>query len=255
MSQHLPLSDRRPSLSTIHYPLFTLLLLALVGCGTGEYERRLNNRGERLRKEQERAQKESKFNDLYDWLKLTDVPAVSVRVPVLFKDPPLVEGAQVNGKVVDVRRVKPVQFDLPWLKLTYEGFVDGADGKTPYYCYVAAAEMPADQLQTFQGTVSAALNAKPHDSLVDWADYQADTPDGKQIAWKKLRFVGPQEFVTLDAGGQEQFKNLPGVLEVYVHEEAGICVLIAWRAPSSIEQQIDLPKLASAVAGCVSVKK
>ena len=45
------------------------------------------------------------------------------------------------------------------------------------------------------------------------------------------------------------------MLEVYLHEEAGHYVLIAWRMPSSIEQQVDLAKWAPLVAGRVSVKK
>lgn len=249
MTHHSPLSDCRRSLPTIHYPLATLLLLALVGCGTGEYERRLNNRLNQMRKE-------SKFKDLYDWLQLPDMPAVSVRLPLLFKDPPLVEGAQVDGKVVDLRRVRPEWLILPGLMLTYEGFVDAAEGKVSYYCYVGAMETHGvEVLDPKSRILREGLDGQQHEALTDWTDFQAQTPVGQTVSWKKLRFVGPQEFFTVDKRGREQFKTMPGVLEIYLHQENGYLIAIAWRMPTSIEQQVDLSKVAAAVAGCARVKK
>jgi hypothetical protein len=225
------------------------LLLVVFGCGTGEYERRLSERASRPKPV-------ASFNELYAPLALPNLPAVSVRMPVvMFKDTPLVEGSLVGGKPVDSRRVKPLLFELPWLKLTYEGFVDGADGKTPYYCYVAAIDNTAGKVQNPEAGLRTELSGKQPQTLSDWTDVQTPTPEGQAIAWRQLRFVGPQEFCIIDKAGQGQFKTLPGVLEIYLRPEAGYYVLIAWRTPSAIEQQVDLAKWASPVAGCVSVKK
>ena len=234
----------RPRLNVFSLPLL-LVILVISGCGTGEYERRLKDRTNRLRTE-------LNFNELYAPQPLSDTPA-SVRVPVLFKDSPLVEGApDKDGKPADPRRVKPVLFDLPWLKLTYEGFVDAPEGgKLSYYCYVAAVDRGAgDPSAAWSGVLSNKGGA-----LEDWADFQGQTPDGRTVAWKKLRFTGPQEFYTINVNGQEQYKQLPGVLEIYLQEQAGLYVLIAWRMPESIEPQVDPAKWARMMTGCTSISQ
>ena len=62
---------------------------------------------------------------------------------------------QVGGKPVDPRRVKPGLFELPWVKLTYEGFIDDPNaGKLPYYCYLGAVEMAGGQFRDPAGPSS-----------------------------------------------------------------------------------------------------
>jgi hypothetical protein len=248
MLHYLPLSNRYDSLSTIHYSLSAIVLLVMLGCGTGEYERRLDNQISQLRNG-------SKSKDLYAPQELPKTP-VSVRVPLMFKDSPLVEGAQVNGKLIDPRRVKPMLFPLPWLRLTYEGFIDDPEvGKLPCYCYLGAVDVAGGQARDFTANTLKELKTKPGANVVDWADFTGGTPDGHGNPWKKLRFTGPQEFFTIGKNNQEQFQTMPGVLEIYVHEEAGQYVLVAWRMPAKIEQTVELAKWAPLVAGSVSVKK
>jgi len=64
-----------------------------------------------------------------------------------------------------------------------------------------------------------------------------------------------QDFRTLDKAGQEKYAQMPGLLEIYVQEEAENYVFIVWRMPKSIEQKVELSKWAPIVAGCVSIKK
>ena len=222
-----------------------LVLLVVSGCGTGEYESRLTKRAVR-------SQNALNFNELYAPQQLPGT-SVSVRVPVLFTDSPLVEGApDKDGNPVDLRRVKPGLFELPWLKFTYEGYVDDPQGgKLPYYCYVAAVDKAAAGANP-DAAWSGELSNKGG-TLDPWTDFQGNTPDGGTVPWKKLRFTGPQEFYTINGNGQKQFVQLPGVLEVYLHEEAGFYVLIAWRMPVSVEQQVDPGKWASMITGCASV--
>ena len=225
-----------------------LVLLVISGCGTGEYESRLTKRAVR-------SQNALNFNELYAAQQLPGTP-VSIRVPVLFTDSPLVEGApDKDGNTVDLRRVKPTLFEIPWLKLTYEGFVDDPQGgKLPYYCYVAAVERATAGVGNPSAVWSGALSNKGG-ALEDWADFQGQTPDGRTVAWKKLRFTGPQEFYTINVNGQEQYKQLPGVLEIYLQEQAGLYVLIAWRMPESIEPQVDPAKWARMMTGCTSISQ
>ena len=239
-------------LSTLHFPLSTLSCLlfpfVLAGCGTGEYERRLEIGVSK-------AKAESKFNNLYGPQELADTP-VSVRLPRMFTDSPLVEGALVNGQPVDERRVKPMLFPLPWLKLTYETLVEDPQGvKLPCYCYVAAVDIAGGQARALDSSLKLELQKQAQFDLVDWADFQGESADGRGNQWKKFRFTCQQEFRTVNKAGQEQYVQLPGLLEIYLHEEAGQQVLIAWRMPASIEGKVELAKWTPVVAGCVSVKK
>src|SRR3972149_6811272 len=116
-------------------------------------------------------------------------------------------------------------------------------------------EMGNTKLDAITAALSEELRKQDQSGLTDWVDFQGETPDGKGNQWKKLRFTNQQEFFTIDTTGQERFVQMPGVLEVYLHEEAGYCIAIAWRVPASIEQTVDLAKWAPLAAGCVSVKK
>jgi hypothetical protein len=235
-------------LSPLLSPLSLLLLLVLSGCGTGDYEQRLAKRGSQT-------QSALNFNELYAPQPLTGT-SVSVRVPVLFKESPLVEGVQgKDGKPIDPRRVKPTLFELPWLKFTYEGFMDNPEGgKLPFYCYVAAVNKAAGGVNDPAPGWKDALKNKGG-TVNEWTDFQGQSPDGQKIPWKTIRFTGPQEFFTINKTGQEQYVSLPGVLDIYLHEEAGFYVLIAWRMPASIEQQVNPAKWVPMMAGCASVKQ
>jgi hypothetical protein len=222
----------------------SLLLGAFCGCGAGAYEQRLNNR-------LAREQKAARFNVLYAPQVLEGLP-VSVRIPTAFTKPPMIEG---RGQV-DVRRVKPGVVTLPALKLTYEMTIkDEKGGQSPYYCYVGAMKAAENQLQEVCNTLRGALTAKPGGDVSDWVDFQGEAPDGHEVTWKKLRCVSQQEFVGADAAGQPKIETTPGVLEIYLHEEKGYVIAIAWRMPKSIEANVDLAQWAPLVAGCASVTK
>jgi hypothetical protein len=230
-------------------PICLLLALAVVaGCGTREYEKRLENRATKL-------QKESEYKNLYGALELKGTP-VSIRIPQTFKDQPLVEGnPDKDGKPVDPRRIKPGLFEFPWLSLTYEGFVDNpAGGKLAYYCYLGAVDKVAKNIPDPTQAWNVEMSGKGG-QVTAWADFQGKAQDGQMISWKKFRYVGDQEFYSLDQGGQGTFAKTPGVLEVYLREDAGQLIVIAWRFPASMEQQVDVAKWAPLVTGCVTVKK
>jgi len=225
-----------------------LLLCLCVGCGTGEYQKRLaQNLG--------KSQKASKFNQLYGLQKLAGT-SVSIRMPLLFTKSPLVEGAMVDGKPVDARRVKPGLVELPGLKLTYEGAIrDAEGGELPYYCYVGTTQVNGDQAKNIRGEIHGDLSQNPqYESLTNWVDFQGETSEGRKVSWEKLRFVSDQDFYYRDKNGQERFVPMPGMLEVYLHEEAGFLTVLAWRMPVAIERNVGVAELAAMVAGSVSVQ-
>jgi hypothetical protein len=222
-----------------------LLMGVFWGCGRAEYQRRLDAR---LEKEKEKERAAARFNMLYQSQALEGVP-VSVRIPTVFTSAPMIEG---RGQA-DPRRVKPGIVTLPSLKLTYEMTIKNEKGQLPYYCYVGAAKAAEEQFDKDRETLRAELTAKPGAQVSDWEDFKGESPDGRQIDWKKLRCVTQQEFTYNDANGQARSDNMPGLLEIYLREEKGYLVVIAWRMPTSLETQVNLAQWAPLVAGCVSV--
>ena len=162
----------------------------------------------------------------------------------------------MNGKPVDLRRVKPTIVTLTDLKLTYEAFEDVSGGMLPYYCYVGAILRASCQYSDPLGMMRDELaKLNPKGAPPVWTDFQIELGEGQTAQWKKLRFVGPQEFLQIDKSGQRQLNVMPGMLEIYCHDEAGYLFIIAWRMPLSIEEKVGLAKWAKLVASCVSVKQ
>jgi hypothetical protein len=222
-----------------------LLMGAFWGCGRAEYQRRLDAR---LEKEREKERAAARFNMLYQPQALEGV-SVSVRIPTVFTSAPMIEG---RGQA-DPRRVKPGIVTLPSLKLTYEMTIKDDKGQLPYYCYVGAVKADEKPLEDACKTLQTVLTTKPGAEVSQWADFNGETPDGHESKWKKLRCVAQQEFTYADANGQTHSENLPGLLEIYLREEKGYLVVIAWRMPTSLETQVNLAQWAPLVAGCVSV--
>jgi hypothetical protein len=234
---------------------FCLLLAAggaflgsLCGCGTGEYERRLADRADR-------AQKQARFNQLKD-PQVLEGTAVSVRLPRVFPAAPIFEGGKAKGKA-DAKRTKPPTGTLPGLMFTYEAFITDAEGgQLPYYCYLGAvnladAQGKEDPAAKLRGELAGKAG---RDAVADWETVQCETPDGQQSQWKKLRYTAPQEFYYAPKSGRATLVTMPAVMEIYLCEEGGYLIAIAWRMPSSIEKNVELDKWATLVAGGVTVK-
>jgi hypothetical protein len=224
-----------------------LLLSTCLGCGTRRYEDRLQETVKRL-------EQESVFSQMQPPVRLSDTP-VMVQFPRFFDHAPLPDDS-------DPRRLKPPSVDIPGLKLTYEGFItDSEGGKIPFYCYLAATEEdPARQLQR------QVRNAFPAEAL-DWQSVDCPTPDGGTITWKQLQAEGTQgdgteqEFYYVNESGQESFAKMPAKFLLDLRQEGRLFLVIAWRAPTSIEKLIGqdgnfgLDQWAGRVAGSVTVEE
>jgi hypothetical protein len=230
-----------------HLKAYVLLMLGLLlGCGTGEYERRLEGRIVSLKTG-------SKFNILSPAI---DIPgaSLSIRIPQEFNITPLSEGEMLDGKPIDGRRVKPAVIDIPDLKATFEGSInDRDDGKQSYYLYVAVSKganrgnlpklMQADLASKFNNTSQLAV-------------LQAPTPEGRSIDWQQCRGTGNQLFyyVLPPPGGEGQFRQMPGAVELLFHEENDALIILVWRMPTGIEGARDFKSWIQLVAGCVNLK-
>lgn len=230
----------------IYMAASVMLILGIFGgCGSGEYEQRLDKRIKELKTG-------SKFNILSS---PTDVPGtqVSISVPQDFKDPPLKEGAIVDGKAVDPRRVKSNVIDLNDLKLTYEGFIEDANkGKQPFYLYVCVTTGPSrvNFPQIMKNSLAEKFNTTTE--LID--DYKAQTPEGREVIWKQCRATGNQPFYYVTPTGEGQFIQLSGAIELFFQDENETLITLVWRMPTGIEQSREFKSWMNMVAGCVKVK-
>lgn len=220
------------------------------GCGTSEYEQRLDARITDLKSG-------SKFNTLSSPI---DVPGtqVSIRIPQGSKNAPewvfnmVKQGTMVDGKEVSSRRIKPI-VEIPDLKVTYEGLLkDSKGGKYPFYLYVAVST--GASRVNFVRILQGALGEK-FSNTTELQDFRAQTPEGQSIDWQQCRGTGNQEFCYLQpATGQEQFQQMPGAVELFFHDEENTLVTLAWRTPTNIEESIGFKSLVNIVAGCVKIK-
>ena len=234
-----------------------LLLGTVWGCGTSEYEARVEKRLREL-------QSGSKFNFLSDPI---DIPgtSVSIRLPKKndanknsfptstdgFVNPPLKEGAMVNGKAVDAKRLKPGMIEINDLKVTYEGTIlDRNKGNQPYYLYIAVST--GTSRENFPRIMRNALAEKFPDTT-ELTPYQAQTPEGRSINWQMCRGTSNQEFYYVSEKGQGQSIQLPGTFELFFLDENDTLVTLAWRLPTSIEQNIEYDLWKNMVAGCVKI--
>jgi hypothetical protein len=222
-----------------------LLLLGICwGCGSGDFEQRLDNRINALKTG-------SKFNILSPAI---DVPGtqLSIRLPQDFKNPPLTADANVDGKPVDPKRLKPNVTDVVELKATYEGFIEDKNhGKQHYYLYISVS---TDKTREFYPkNLQSDLVQKINDAT-PLNDITAQTPEGRTVDWKECRATTNQLFYYVLPSGEGKFVTLPGTVDAYFHDENGALVTLIWRWPTSIEQSIDIKSWADLVAGCVKVK-
>lgn len=236
-----------------------LFLVFWGGCGTGDYEQRLDRRINELKVG-------SKFILLSSPI---DVPGtqVSIRIPQKndsnlkafenlptgssagFEGPPLQETAGPDGKPIDPKRLKPNVLELADLKLSYEGFVpDAKQGKLPYYLYVAVNTR--QNRVNIPKVMQAELAAKMKDAT-QLTDIKAQTPEGRDILWQECQATGKQLFSYVNPEGQSQFVQLNGTIQLMFHDENDALVILIWRWPAGVDQYIK--SWMDMTAGCVKV--
>jgi hypothetical protein len=150
-----------------------------------------------------------------------------------------------------------VPFPMPGAQQRiYEGFVkDSTGGDIPFYCNIITAEMPkvpGMNLTDLMKSSAAKMPGNPQ-----FTDFQVTGSDGKESKWQMTRQTQKDDFYYKDKDGKDSLRSMDAVGEIYFRDEAGAFVMIFWRAPASIEQNVGpagLADLAKQTAGGVSVK-
>jgi|GEM_PF-4725942 len=242
----------------IRYPAVVFCAAAFVfqGCGTGEYERRLEVGLDQL-------QEKAAYNNLYAPMTL-DGTSVSVRVPACFTV------AYNKDSEEDKRRVMPSDLDLPGLLATYEAFFeDGKGGEISYYVYLAVVSGEDAKALRFDEKVRKPANpnlmsesgklyqdisrALESGSVSKWKDYQAKGMDGGTVSWQQVETTGLQPFYTVAADGRQSYDKVEAAFDLYAKQIGKGLVMIAWRVPRKIELQVQASELSQLMLGTVKL--
>jgi len=219
--------------------LLNILLLGLcLGCGTGEYESRIG---------QHRVGSTASAPDLLG--PAEDLPGtrVSIHAPRCMTLLP---------QEAEPKRSK--SFPLPGAQQRiYEGFVkDSEGGEIPFYCYIIAMEIPKVPGLNLMSQMQTAMTKAPGNAP-QFVEVQVTSPEGKESKWQMAHGPDKDEFYYKGKDGKETLRPMDAVDEAYLREEAGYIVMVLWRLPSHIEQNVGdvgLVQLAKATAGGVSVR-
>jgi hypothetical protein len=222
--------------------LSVVLLCLCLGCGTGEYESRIGQH----RGGSAAAAGPSLLGPAED----VSGTRVTIHAPL---------GMTLAPQGGDSKRAKPFPFPVPGAQQRiYEGFVtDSQGGQTPFYCNIITLDISKvaglDPMGMMKGAAAKAPGAP------QFSEIQATSPEGKESKWQTARHADKDEFYYKSKDGKENFQQMDDIEEIYVQQESGFFVMIAWRLPSHIEpyiggEGVGLGQLAKAVAGGVTVK-
>jgi hypothetical protein len=237
---------------------FVLAALVVVGCGTAEYETKLDQAVRRLRIE-------NKFVGID--VKETLIAAIkneqgtgakiSIRKPSYFGGPAFTEGAadpRQPSQPLKPERVKPPQLtNFPGFQFSYEQ-KSQTRGFGIAYLYFGA--QPADSgaadrvLADLQAANAANPAAAPENAPQTWVTVQADTPDGGSTPWKMISLTGSNVFWI---EGNPQADHLAGTFIVWMREQQGFQVFVGLRVSTMGVDLEPLKKLVTASLGTVRV--
>lgn len=264
-----------------------LLLTALAGCGTAQYDEKYHATLKSL-------QHETPFRGLWEE-PVKDFPRgqLSLRLPKFFRTGAIPEGNAATGEasafdpppalspdpkrpedVVDPYRVMPKFLPLPGHLRTYEGFTKvqsrlTADSLTkPFYLYIGMISSTRSNDKPLSGEE---LQKILHDRLAKyvendvhlkgtklevgkWEDVEPKpkTADGGEMTWKRLKATGDQFWVSYEDKVARK-KVYPGGYWLYLHSTPDYHVLLAWRCSQAVADTIGLEKAAGPCAGSVKV--
>jgi hypothetical protein len=249
-----------PTLRCLAWLPVLLALFVAAGCGTAEYERRMQARLVELRHQ-------AKFRSL------NDVPSellegsteLTIRLPIKAGVPMTTATPDQNdtSKPMDARRLQPPFLPLPGFKLCFEQMIEAKGQQLPYTMYIAAEKLPplpegAEKRDPVESTLVNQLQTAFPDGDFKWTDVQCSSPDPTStplpgvpptfgtVLWRSLEVSNDQEFFSIPDGGVQTYVTLPGTLKLflYEHKENGdtrYFVLLGWRVPKTVLEEQKIP--------------
>jgi hypothetical protein len=231
---------KTPSQKFLVYGLFLSVLAYFAGCGTGQYEDKLNRWV---------AGQESRATEKLGAPVAVPGTSIKIRLPTMpYAFVPL-EGS------ADPRRLKPGGLSFPGWKATYEAQINAGGWKIPYYLYVGT--LPLAENDRIQREILNDLEGKLKDTTA-WTTLTADKPEGGFIDWTRVRGTATMDFVLVDPQKQEKPQSMKGTYEILYRRSGNQILLLGWRVPINSEHPEQYMKSAkvdtwlSPVAGAVT---
>ena len=214
--------------------VFCSTLTLLTGCATGVYE-------EQFERSLRGKADEARFAVLHpEHFAITQDSALSIRIPDIFPKAAMTEGTHPP----EVAK-PPFMLDYPGYRFSYEGTPSGEGAESlPYYMYLGAVEKQAAAVNILPD--EALTRAQAVDANAAWTDVTATTPDGKQLAFRKLRAAGNMLF---------RDQQTSGVFEMYMFDGGGYRLFVGFRWPDKVGTQLNLPNLVELSLGTLQVQE
>lgn len=184
---------------------------AIFGCGTGEYQQRMEARATEL---------EFTGNFENNLLASTyDVnPECKLRLPAIFDS---TSTGTPSG-------APPSVCNIPGLSMTFEKFVAEGEKNFPFYCYFASTPVQEGQkAEDFKAAIEADI-AKTGATGGKFAPISLSSPSGGAQNWDMLSVTSMQHFAGKQPG---QDVTINGQFDLYFKSSGKSFILVGWRAP------------------------
>jgi hypothetical protein len=110
----------------------------------------------------------------------------------------------------------------------------------PVYGYFAVTDAKSVEQEELLAEIRQALADEfadnPAEWETDWETLTLASPDETSVNCQRIRVEGPQLFDCVEKDGE--FKKFEGRFDLYVYSDDTYHVLIGWRAPTVIDNQI-----------------
>jgi hypothetical protein len=228
-----------------------LAMLTVAGCGTSEYENRLNTQGIASAKLGETL---AVYNQLFgrDKIYPGDVDSPTIRLP-LDVQTQFAKGAadpEFSNKPIAPTEWTVPNMELPAQRVCWRGYkLTKQSANKPLYVYLCQQKIGKGTplVDAVNALLPKAFPGKP----VTWTDESFIAEDGvTQVAFKKAHITGDMPFGTPPMGEE----TMAGTLDLYVHSSNGWEVLVGLRISDDLDDVLKLTTIvAPAVCGSLQV--
>jgi hypothetical protein len=222
-----------PSMKFFVYGLFLSALAYIAGCGTGQYEERMN-------KWVRDHQADTKFKNLAEYVTVPGTQ-IKIRLPKkLVQDGKDIttDFALLTEGTANEKRLKIPGIEFPGWKATYEALITDGDGnKSPYYIYIGELQNMDNPGQKIKNS----LGDKVQNVVLDEA-FTGESAEGF-VDWKRLHATATTDFAYIDPKGKETYQTRKCVLEILYRTSGTKLFLLGWRAPEDFVNKEDYIKV------------
>lgn len=198
--------------------LFSIACIALLlGCGRGEYERRMNENLQKMR----------------GGGPLSDIP----NTPLKFSAAAALQGAkEFQQPPTDPGEQDP--FNVPNFRSGYQGSRPSPENglATTFMCYVCAAPN-ADwegDIPAFEAAITAKVQEVLH-TAGTWEDVSCPKPDGTPVNCRRFNTVALQKFPGLSGAPPTE---ATGAYQIYIRQLEDARVIFVLRVPEPIAKEV-----------------